>query len=76
MTKLREVREVREERGLQRGFVAQKLSITPDHLNLLERGKASLTLKKIEVISNIYNMTFEETARVALETLKESGYIG
>ncbi|QPW58641.1 helix-turn-helix domain-containing protein [Clostridium botulinum] len=40
------LREARESRGLKRGFVAQKLSITPDHLSLLERGKAALNLKK------------------------------
>ncbi|EDS77349.1 DNA-binding protein [Clostridium botulinum C str. Eklund] len=70
------LRQVRESRGLKRAFVAKKLAITPDHLNLLERGKAALNLKKIEVLATIYNMSFEETARVALDTIKESGFIG
>ncbi|KGN00339.1 hypothetical protein ADU90_13245 [Clostridium botulinum] len=70
------LREARESRGLKRGFVAQKLSITPDHLSLLERGKAALNLKKIELLATLYNMSFEETARVALDTIKESGFIG
>lgn len=69
MTKLR---EVRENRGLRRDFVAAKLSISPDHLNLIERGKTALTLNKIEALANLYNMKFEEMAKIALETIKGS----
>ena len=73
MTRLR---EARENSGLRREFVAEKLGISPDHLSLIERGKrTSLSLKRIETLANLYNVTFEEMARAALETAKEAGKI-
>jgi len=68
MTKLR---EARENAGLRREFVAEKLGISPDHLSLIERGKrTSLSLKRIAALANLYNIPFEEMARAALETAK------
>ncbi|MCX7884731.1 MAG: helix-turn-helix domain-containing protein [Caloramator sp.] len=68
MTKLR---EAREKTGLRRNFVAKELKITGDHLNLIERGKVDLKLSKIATLANLYNLSFEEMAKIAFETWKE-----
>ncbi|MHB9925377.1 hypothetical protein CF062_10880 [Clostridium botulinum] len=67
MTRLR---EAREKVGLRRNFVANKLEISPDHLNLIERGKTPLNLIRTEILANLYNISFEEMAKIALDTLK------
>lgn len=66
-----QLREAREKAGLKRNFVADKLGISPDHLNLIERGKTPLNLVRIETLANLYNISFEEMARIALETIKK-----
>lgn len=65
MTKLR---EARAKAGLKRNFVATKLGISPDHLNLLERGKAMLSLDKIETLAHLYQRSIEDMTKIALET--------
>ena len=67
MTKLREAREIN---GFERKYIAKKLGITADHLNVIERGTIALDLNKIELLAKLYNVTFEEMARIALETKK------
>lgn len=68
MTRLK---EIREESGLRRKFVAEKLEISPDHLSLLERGQIALSLEKIELLSKLYNVSFPQMAMIALETYKD-----
>lgn len=68
MTRLR---KARKKAGLERKFVADKLRISPDHLNLLERGKSPLTLLRVETLAGLYGMPFEEMAKIALEAIKE-----
>lgn len=67
---LTKLREARDKAGLRRDFVADKLSITGDHLNLIERGKVNLKLTQIEALANLYKVNFEEMARIALETFE------
>jgi len=66
-----QLRQARQKTGLRRDFVANKLGITADHLSLLERGKVKLDLLKTEKLANIYNITFEEMSKIALDTKKE-----
>lgn len=65
------LREARERAGLRRDYVARKLNISYDHMGLIERGKSKLDIEKIEALANLYNKSYEEMARVALETFKE-----
>lgn len=66
-----QLRQARQKVGLRRDFVANKLGISADHLSLLERGKVKLDLLKTEKLATIYNMSFEEMSKIALETKKE-----
>jgi transcriptional regulator with XRE-family HTH domain len=68
MTKLR---QARQKAGLRRDYVACKLGITGDHLNLLERGKSKLDLLKIEKLAEIYGTSVADMTEIAIETLKE-----
>lgn len=69
MTKLR---QAREESGLKREFVANKLQVSPDHVNLLERGKVKLSIDKIETLAILYHKDIGEMTKIALETIKGS----
>lgn len=65
------LREAREKAGLRRDYVAKKLNISYDHLGLIERGKIKLDIEKIETLACLYNKTYEEMARMALDTIKK-----
>lgn len=66
-----ELREIRESKGLKREFVAKKLGVCPDHLNVIERGKSLLNLLQIKKLSQIYNIPFGELAEKALRTYEK-----
>lgn len=68
-----ELRLARRKVGLQRKYVAEKLKVSPDHLNLIERGKTPLSLNKISILANLYNIPFGDMAELAYRTYKE-GY--
>lgn len=54
------LRQIREEKGFQRKFVAKKLEIVPDHLSSIERGKAGLTIHIARKLSKLYEYSIEE----------------
>jgi transcriptional regulator with XRE-family HTH domain len=71
INKMTKLREAREKAGLKRAFVADKLGISPDHLNLLERGKSNLSLDKVETLATLYRTDIGEMTKIAIETVKE-----
>lgn len=64
------LREIRDERGFTRKFVAEKLGISPNHLTNLELGYTKLGLLKIEKLSQVYGVSIEEMEQIAKETYK------
>ena len=48
--------DIREEKGLKREYVADKLGISPDHLSAIERGSTPADLIKVKKLSIIYNL--------------------
>lgn len=65
---MKSLRTLRESKGIQRKFVADKLGISPDHLSNYERGCTQLKLLQIKNLSDIYGITFSEMAEIALAT--------
>ena len=63
-----ELKRLRDEKGLKREFVAEKLGISPDHLNNLERGQTPLRLMQIKTLSEVYQVDFGKMAEIALAT--------
>lgn len=54
------LRQIRNNRGLQRKFVASKLKITPDHLSKIERGACTLTVENAQKMSMLYEVEINE----------------
>ena len=65
-----ELRDIREEKGLKREYVADKLGISPDHLSAIERGSTPADLIKVKKLSIIYNVPFSLLAEKALNTIQ------
>lgn len=57
------LRQLRVERGLQRKYVANKLDLTPDHLNKIERGACNLTLENAQKMSKLYGISINEVIK-------------
>lgn len=68
MTKLR---EAREKAGLRRKYVADILGISPDQLNVIERGKQQLSITRVETLATLYSIELGDMAKIALETWKQ-----
>lgn len=64
------LRQLRNNQGKTRKFVAEGLGVTPDHLNNLERGATQLNLTQIKKLAEIYNISFSEMAEIALTTFE------
>jgi transcriptional regulator with XRE-family HTH domain len=62
------LRSLRESKGIQRKFVAEKLKISPDHLSNIERGCTQLKLLQIKSLASVYGIDFSEMAEIALAT--------
>lgn len=65
------LREMRNKNGLKRSYVAEKLQISPDYLNLIERGERPLNVPKIEILANLYKTSYIDLALSALKTYKK-----
>lgn len=74
-----ELRLARKNAGLERKFVAEELGVSPDHLNLIERGKTQLNLTRIAKMANLYKIAFGSMAEIAYRTYKNyregNGYV-
>lgn len=65
-----ELRKLREQKGLRREFIANKLEISPDHLSNIERGQTPLKLTQIKILAKAYDIDFGEMAEIALATIE------
>ena len=68
---MRELREIRESKGLKRDYVAKQLGICPDHLSTIERGGSQASLLQVKKLSEVYHMNFGELAEKALKTYQK-----
>lgn len=50
------LRHIRNEKGYTRKFVSEKLGISGDHLNAIERCHARITIDKAYILSNLYDI--------------------
>ncbi|OOM17155.1 helix-turn-helix protein [Clostridium saccharobutylicum] len=67
---MKKLREIRENLGLRRDFVANKLGISPDYLSRLERGGARAKQSYIEKLSEIYRLPVDEIEDIAIITFE------
>ena len=68
---MKELRKLRNKLGYKREYVAEKMGISPDHLNVLERGACICNIIQIDKLSKIYNISLAEVAEMALRTAKK-----
>lgn len=65
------LRDLRNERGLKRKYVAEMVGICGKHLNDIEAAKVNLTPKVAEKLSNIYQLDSKEIFEMYLEGKNE-----
>lgn len=53
---MKNLRELRKEKGFRTNFIAQKLNISTRHLERIENGQGYLTTIRAEILSQIYNV--------------------
>lgn len=61
------LRNLRNERGLRRSFVANMVGICGKHLNDIERGRVNLTHKVAEKLADVYQLDIEEIFKLYKE---------
>ncbi|SCJ50469.1 helix-turn-helix transcriptional regulator [uncultured Clostridium sp.] len=61
------LRNLRNERGLRRSFVANMVGICGKHLNDIERGRVNLTQKVAEKLADVYQLDIEEIFKLYKE---------
>jgi transcriptional regulator with XRE-family HTH domain len=53
----RNLRTIRELKGLKQGYIAKHLGITPNGYGKIERGETSISVERLETISQIYGVS-------------------
>lgn len=64
------LRQLRNSKGITRKFIAEKLEVTPDHVNNIERGATQLKLLQIKTLANVFDIPFSQMAEIALATVE------
>lgn len=56
----RKVRKIRLDRGLSQGKLAEKLGVDPSYVSQIERGVNNMSLRKIEQVAKMLDVSIEK----------------
>lgn len=66
MTNVEKLKEVIEESGLRKSFIAKRLNITPQGYWKKENGQSDFTASEVAIMKDLLNLSAKQTAEIFL----------